>query len=70
MKVSISRLVRDLFQQNNKLNLKEIYDELSKRDDLELTEGKLQHRIRSTIYSLKKNGEIIRISDSTYKRKD
>ncbi len=57
-----------MFSEKDKLTLKEMYNEISKNPNLEWSEQKLRHRIRSSIYSMKKSGEIIRVGDSTYKR--
>lgn len=68
MKISILILVRQMFKENDQLTLKELYDELENNHNLPFSGKKLHHRVRSTLYSMKKSGEIIRTEDSTYKR--
>lgn len=67
MKISILKMIRAMFSEKDKLTLSEMYNELSKNPNLDWPEKILRHRIRSTIYSLKKTGEIKRIGDATYK---
>ena len=67
MKISFSSIIREMFNEQNQLTLKEIFQELSKNPNIDLSESKLQHRIRSTLYSLKKNGKINHIKNSTYR---
>ena len=55
-----------MFDEKKQLTLNEIYDAFSKNPELKFQKDILQHRIRSGIYTLKKNGEINRVSDSTY----
>ena len=61
-------LLRDIFEKNEQLTLNQLYDILSQNPKFTLSEVKMRHRIRSSIYTLKKNGEIIRVKDSTYKK--
>lgn len=63
-------IIRKIFEEKIELTLNELYEILSKNSKFTLSEGKLKHRIRSSIYSLKKNGEITRIKNSTYKKTD
>jgi hypothetical protein len=58
-----------MFVEQNQITLKDIFQELSKNPNIDLPENILQHRIRSTIYSLKKSGEINRVGNSTYRIK-
>jgi len=66
--VSTLNLMRDIFKENEQLTLNELYDILSKNPKFTLSEVNMRHRIRSSIYALKKNGEIMRVKDSTYKK--
>lgn len=68
--VSTLNLMRDIFEENEQLTLNQLYDILSQNPKFTLSEAKMRHRIRSSIYTLKKNGEIIRVKDSTYKKID
>ncbi len=68
MKTSFLSLVRSMFNEKEELTLYEIYEEISKNPKIQLSEGKLRHRIRSSLYNLKKNDEIKRISQSRYRR--
>ena len=67
MKISFSSIIREMFNDQNQLTLKEIFQELSKNPNIDLPVSILQHRIRSTLYSLKKSGEINHIKNSTYR---
>ena len=66
--VSTLNLMRGIFEENEQLTLNQLYDVLSLNPKFNLSEPELRHRIRSSIYALKNNGEIIRIADSTYKK--
>lgn len=68
MKTSFLRFVRSMFNEKEELTLNEIYEEFSKNPNIQLSEGKLRHRIRSSLYTLKKNDEIKRISQAKYRR--
>lgn len=65
---SFLTLMRTSFMEKEQWTLNELFEILSKNSNLELSENVMKHRIRSGVYSLKKNGEIIRVGDSTYKR--
>ena len=67
-KISFAAKVRKLFDEHNKLTIKEIQEVLSKDPEIEVPKNQLNHRIRSAIYSLHKNEEIIRVGDSTYRK--
>lgn len=60
--------MRDIFEENEQLTLNQLYDILSQNPKFSLSEAKMRHRIRSSIHALKKNGEIVRVKDSTYKK--
>lgn len=66
--VSTLNLMRDIFEENEQITLNQLYGILSQNPKFTLSETKMRHRIRSSIYALKKNGEIIRVKDSTYKK--
>lgn len=66
--VSTLNLIRDIFENNEQLTLNQLYDILSQNPKFTLSETKIRHRIRSSIHALKKNGEIMRIKGSTYKK--
>ena len=61
-------MVRNEFEIKNELSLNEIYDTLSKISSLEMTTNEIHHRIRSAIYHLKKNNEIVRVGVGRYKK--
>jgi len=63
-------IIKNLFYERAELTLNEIYLELSMHDEISTTGEKLRHRIRSAIYTLKKNGEIDRISRMTYRKRE
>ena len=60
--------MRNIFEKNEQLTLNQLYDILSQNPKFTLSKVKMRHRIRSSIYALKKNDEIIRVKDSTYKK--
>lgn len=66
--VSTLNLMRDIFKENEQVTLDELYDILSKNPKFTLSKEKMRHRIRSSIYTLKKNEEVMRIKNSTYKK--
>ncbi len=65
---SFLSLIRQMFNESEQMTLDEIYDKLSKTLKSELDEKTLRHRIRSAIYTLKENNEVLRMKESTYKR--
>ena len=65
---SFSQRVRSEFEKGEELTLDELYEILSKNPLLKVDPSKLKHRIRSTIYSLQKANEIVRLRDATYKK--
>lgn len=59
--------VRSVIQDKDKFTLKDVYDILSDHPDVTYTNPrKFKHRIRSTVYSMNKAGEIRRTAASTY----
>ena len=65
-KTSFSEIVLNLFNEDEEITLNEMYHSLSTNKDIELRGSTLKHRIRSTLYGLKKSGKIKRVSDGTY----
>ena len=68
MAESMIKLIRQMFDENNELTLKQIYDGLEENSNIEMTGNTLKHRIRSSIYSLKKGNSVKRIDAATYKK--
>ena len=68
MAESMIKLIRHMFNENNELTLKQIYDILEENPKIEITGNILKHRIRSSIYSLKKGNSVKRIDAATYKK--
>ena len=66
--ISFMNRIRQIFRERKQLTLNDLYETLSKNSQFELSEGLIRHRIRSCVYALKKNEEIIRVGDSTYKK--
>ena len=66
--VTTLNLMREIFKENKQLTLNQLYDILSQNPKFTLSESKMRHRIRSSIYTLKKNKEIMRVKDSTYEK--
>ena len=68
MAESMIKLIRNMFDKNKELTLKQIYDSLEENSKIEITGNTLKHRIRSSIYSLKKGNFVKRITVSTYQK--
>jgi len=68
MAESMIKLIRKMFDENNELTLKQIYDGLEENSNIEMTGNTLKHRIRSSIYSLKKGNSVKRIDAATYQK--
>lgn len=68
MAESMVKLIRQMFDENKELTLKQIYDSLEENPKIEITGNTLKHRIRSSIYSLKKGNSIKRIDAATYQK--
>ena len=68
MSESMIKLIRSMFDENKELTLKQIYDGLEENSNIEMTGNTLKHRIRSSIYSLKKGNSVKRIDAATYKK--
>lgn len=66
--VSTVDLIRDIFKEKDLVTLNELYEILSENPKFTLSKNQIKHRIRSSVYSLNKNGEITRIENSTYKK--
>ena len=62
------KLIRKMFDENKELTLKQIYDGQEENSNIELTGNTLKHRIRSSIYSLKKGNSVKRIDAATYQK--
>ena len=62
------KLIRSMFDENKELTLKQIYNGLEENSQIEITGNTLKHRIRSSIYSLKKGNSVKRIDAATYKK--
>lgn len=61
-------LVRKEFDTGKEITLKEIYDNISKIPDLQIKNDEIHHRIRSAVYTLKKNNEIVRTGEGKYQK--
>ena len=68
MAESMIKLIRKMFDENKELTLKQIYDSLEENSKIEITGNTLKHRIRSSIYSLKKANSVKRIDAATYQK--
>ena len=68
MAESMIKLIRKMFDENKELTLKQIYDALEENSKIEITGNTLKHRIRSSIYSLKKSNSLKRIDAATYQK--
>ena len=68
MAESMIKLIRHMFNENKELTLKQIYNGLEENSQIEITGNTLKHRIRSSIYSLKKGNSVKRITVATYKK--
>ena len=68
MAESMIKLIRKMFDEDKELTLKQIYDGLEENSNIEITGNTLKHRIRSSIYSLKKGNSVKRIDAATYKK--
>lgn len=68
MNVTLTDMIKQLFKEQKKIHLTDLYQSLSTQPLMKqlVDNGTLQHRIRSCLYSLKKNGFINRIDKSTY----
>ena len=62
------KLIRQMFDENKELTLKQIYDSLEENSKIEITGNTLKHRIRSSIYSLKKGNFVKRIDAAIYQK--
>lgn len=69
MSESITDIIRNEFNKNDEITLEELYDILAKNPIVKhLDSRKIKHRVRSTIYSLKKGNSIIQVGKATYKK--
>ena len=68
MAESMIKLIRKMFDENKELTLKQIYDSLEENSKIEITGNTLKHRVRSSIYSLKKGNFVKRITAATYQK--
>ena len=68
MAESMIKLIQKMFDENKELTLKQIYDSLEENSKIEITGNTLKHRIRSSIYSLKKSNSLKRIDAATYQK--
>lgn len=66
--MGIADIIRAEFNKGNELTLGDLHKVLLKHPEITIEHSKLGHRIRSTIYSLNKSNEIVRIGKSTYKK--
>lgn len=63
-----AEIVRKVLENGNPITLTELYDIISKNPDAKVDPDKLKHRVRSTIYSLQKSKEVVRVGGTTYKK--
>lgn len=68
MQESFIDIIRKEFDSGEEATLKEIYDRISKIPELKIKDNEIHHRVRSAIYHLKKNNEIIRLGEGKYKK--
>ena len=69
MSESITDIIRNEFDKNDEVTLDELYNVLAKNPIVKhLESSKIKHRVRSTIYSLKKGNSIVQIGKATYKK--
>lgn len=64
---SVTDKIMTEFAKKETIRLDELYSILSKDDELEPIRHALKHRIRSSVYNLKKQGRLELISKSTYR---
>ena len=62
------QLIRKMFDENKELTLKQIYNGLEENSQIKITGNILKHRIRSSIYSLKKGNSVKRIDTAIYQK--
>lgn len=70
-KPSMTKIIRDIFEEKKQVKLDELYRDLSEHSDLAevVKQNHLKHRIRSCIYSLAKSNVIERTQKATYQLK-
>ncbi len=69
MTQSITDIVRSEFKKGTEVTLEQLYHILSQNPKIQKLEpNKQKHRVRSTIYSLKKSNDIIQVGKATYKK--
>lgn len=68
MGTGFTEIVRKSFEKGDPITLIELYDMISKNPDAKVDPDKLKHRVRSSIYSLQKSKEIIRVGGTTYQK--
>jgi len=65
----LAYFVRDLFSGDEIIKVQDIYEKvLENKSAFSSFPSDYQHRVRSTLYQLKKNGEIISVRKGAYKK--
>ena len=65
-KKNLSEMVRQEFDTHDVLKLSELYVIIFEKSDLDISEKKIQHRIRSRLNDMVRHGKIKRIAPETY----
>lgn len=67
--IKLAEYVRDLFSIGEVINVGDIYEKvLENKSIFSSFPADYKHRVRSTLYQLKKNGEIISVGKGAYKK--
>jgi hypothetical protein len=65
----LAHFVRDLFSMDEVIRVEDIYKKVAEnKSAFSSFPTDYQHRVRSTLYQLKKNGEIVSVGKGEYKR--
>lgn len=64
---SITNRIKKEFEKKDTLTLHEIYSILSQYEEVEHISSKMKHKIRGSIYNMKKGGDLELIDKATYK---
>jgi len=61
-------IIRNEFDKGKEITLMQLYDALSKNQNVKLDSEKLKTRIRTTIYRLQKTHKVMKVKRSTYRK--
>lgn len=64
---SITNRIKKEFEKKDTLTLHEIYSILSQYEEVEYISSNLKHKIRGSIHSMKKRGDLEQIDKAIYK---